>query len=133
MDARTFVSACATIRSLARIMGRYAYFQLGQRSQMAACTRFHQVEGRLARWLLMTLDRAHASEFYLTHELLGLMLGVRRVGITKAAGELQRRGLIRYSRGNIEVLNRVGLEAVSCSCYEADQKSYAQILGVRGS
>lgn len=128
LDARSFVRACAGSRSLARVMGRYACFQLGQRAQVAACTRFHQVEARLARWLLMTLDRTHGNEFYLTHELLGMMLGVRRVGITEAASELQRRRLISYSRGNITVLNRDGLEAVSCSCYEADQQSYAQII-----
>lgn len=128
MDARSFVRACASTRSLARVLGHYACFQLGQRAQVAACTRFHQVEARLARWLLMTIDRAHGDECYLTHELLGMMLGVRRVGITKAAGELQRRRLIHYSRGNIKVLNRGGLEALSCSCYAADQQSYAQIM-----
>jgi CRP-like cAMP-binding protein len=109
-------------------MGRYAYFQLGQRAQVAACTRFHQVEARLARWLLMTLDRTDGDEFYLTHELLAMMLGVRRVGITKAAGDLQRRRLIRYNRGTIKVLNRRGLEAASCTCYRADEQSYAQIF-----
>jgi len=128
LDAPAFVRACASTRSLARVLGRYACFQLGQRAQVAACTRFHQVEARLARWLLMTLDRAHGDECHLTHELLGMMLGVRRVGITKAAGELQRRRLIRYSRGNIRVLDRSGLEAASCSCYEADQQSYARIM-----
>jgi CRP-like cAMP-binding protein len=132
LDARSFVRACASNRPLACVLGRYACFQLGQRAQVAACMRFHQVEARLARWLLMTLDRAHADECYLTHELLGQMLGVRRVGITKAAGELQRRRLIRYSRGNIRILDRSGLEAVSCSCYEADQQSYARIIGGRG-
>lgn len=132
MDARSFVRACASIRSLSNVLGRYACFQLGQRAQVAACTRFHQIDARLARWLLMTLDRAHGDECYLTHELLGRMLGVRRVGITEAAGELQRRCLIQYSRGNIRVLDRSGLEAASCSCYEADQQSYAQVIDRKG-
>jgi CRP-like cAMP-binding protein len=127
LDTGAFVAACARSRSLTRLMGRYACFQLDQSAQLAACTRFHQIEARLARWLLMTLDRTQTDECYLTHELLGVMLGVRRVGITKAAGELQRRHLIRYSRGNIRVLNRGGLEVASCSCYAADRQSYAQI------
>jgi CRP-like cAMP-binding protein len=127
LDTGAFVLACANSRSLTRLMGRYACFQLDQSAQLAACTRFHQIEARLARWLLMTLDRTQTDECNLTHELLSMMLGVRRVGITNAAGELQRRHLIRYSRGNIRVLDRGGLEAVSCSCYAADRQSYAQI------
>ncbi len=107
---------------------RYLYVQLGQLAQGAACTRFHQIEPRLARWLLMTHDRSPSDCLTLTHEFLAGMLGVRRSGITIAAGALQERGLISYSRGDISILDRQGLEAASCECYEAQQAQFAQIF-----
>jgi CRP-like cAMP-binding protein len=91
---------------------------LTQITQSAVCNQFHSVEARLARWLLMTHDRMGADEFDLTQEFLSNMLGVRREGVSRAAGELQKRKLISYSRGRLKVLNRAGLEATSCGCYE---------------
>jgi PAS domain S-box-containing protein len=98
---------------------RYAHAMLVQARQTAACNRFHEVQGRLARWLLMTHDRARSDQFLLTQKFLADMLGVRRAGVTKAAGRLQQRKLISYSRGKIRMLDRQGLEAASCGCYEA--------------
>jgi CRP-like cAMP-binding protein len=100
------------------LLRRYANSLLAQISQTAACNRFHAVEARLARWLLMTHDLIRSNEFRLTQEFLSHMLGVRREGVTNAARALQRRNLISYVRGRITILNREGLEAGSCGCYE---------------
>jgi CRP-like cAMP-binding protein len=101
---------------------------MAQMAQSAGCLRYHQIDQRLARWLLMSQDRAESATFRMTHEFLAYMLGVRRVGITTAAGELQRNGLIEYRRGLMTVLDRRGLEAASCGCYAADRKTYADLL-----
>jgi len=99
-----------------------------QLAASASCLRFHLIGPRLARWLLMSQDCAHSDSFHVTHEFLAYMLGVRRVGITMAAGALQRRGLIEYHRGELTVLNRGGLESAACSCYAANCKTYSEIL-----
>jgi len=115
--------------ALQQALKHYLYVLMSQLAQTAACNRFHVVEARLARWLLMTQDRAHSDSFHVTHIFLAYMLGVRRVGITKAANSLQQQKLIRYRRGEVTVLDRAGLEAASCGCYRDEKKIYERILG----
>ena len=107
---------------LQRALFCYTHLLMAQVSQTAACNRFHEAEGRLARWLLMTSDRLHTDEFLLTHEFLAHMLGVRRVGVTKAAEGLRRKKLIVYSRGHITILDRAQLEKAACVCYRIVKK-----------
>ncbi|MDP9200114.1 MAG: Crp/Fnr family transcriptional regulator [Pseudomonadota bacterium] len=114
--------------ALHRTFSRYLYVILAQNSQSAACARFHRIEERLARWLLMTHDRAHADYFHLTHSFLADMLGVQRSAVTIAAGALQARNLIGYTRGRIYIHNRRGLEAASCECYQAITRDYADSM-----
>lgn len=117
--------------ALLQIMQRYVYVLTAQLAAAVACQRFHLVGARLARRLLMSQDRAHSDTFHVTHEGLAQMLGVRRVGVTVAAGELQRSGLIAYHRGELQVLDRIGLLARACSCYDLDQQTYnASMSGV---
>jgi len=103
---------------LQREVYRYIYELMIQMTQTAACNRFHRVEARLARWLLMTRDRVQSNQFHLTQDILSNMLGVRRVGITKAAGDLRQRKLISYNRGEISILDGDGLETAACQCYQ---------------
>ena len=118
MKATAFSRECTNGGSLPRRLRRYTHSRLTQMSQGAACNRFHSIEARLARWLLMTRDRMEQDEFQLTQEFLSNMLGVRREGVTRAAGALQQRHLIRYSRGTLTTLDQAGLEATACRCYE---------------
>ncbi len=125
---KVFLSELGNSPALQRGLNRYLYVLMAQLAASAACLRFHQIGPRLARWLLMSQDRAHSDQFHVTHEFLAYMMGVRRVGITAAAGNFQRNGWIEYHRGEIKVLNRSGLEATACGCYAADQRAYAELL-----
>lgn len=111
-----------------RLLLRYTQALITQIMQTSACNRHHSVEQQLCRWLLLTLDRSASSELVITQELIAGMLGVRREGITECAGKLQRAGFIRYRRGHIEVLDRVGLEASTCECYAVVRKEMTRLF-----
>jgi CRP-like cAMP-binding protein len=116
--------------TLRRVLQHYIHVLMCQLAASAACLRSHLIGARLARWLLMCQDRAASDHFTVTHETLALVLGVRRVSVTRAAGQLQRDGIITYTRGRLCVSDRHGLEAAACSCYAADRKVYAELLSV---
>lgn len=107
---------------------RYTQALITQMTQTAVCNRHHALDQQLCRWLLLSLDRLPGNELVVTQELIGHMLGVRREGVTEAAGKLQAAGLIRYARGRITVLDRAGLEARSCECYGVVKKEYDRLL-----
>jgi CRP-like cAMP-binding protein len=128
LDAVLFLRELDRIPALRKQLLRYIYVLQIQLGLTAGCINFHSLDQRLARWLLMTHDRAALDTFQLTHKLLAQMLGVRRVGVTNAAGLLQKRKLLSYSRGEITILNRAGLEKASCSCYQTSKNAYESVL-----
>ena len=115
------------------LMLRYTQALMTQISQTAVCNRHHSIEQQLCRWLLLTLDRLPSQELTITQELIAGMLGVRREGITEAAGNLQRAGLISYRRGHITVLDRSELESHTCECYQVVKKEFHRLLGDAGA
>ena len=128
LDAARFTRQLADSPALRQHMNRYAHVTLVQIAGNVACKSFHRVEARLARWLLMSRDRANTDALALTHECLSSLLGVRRAGVTLAASDLRRRDFIRYSRGHIELLDPRGLATVACSCYASDKAAYARFM-----
>jgi hypothetical protein len=128
MSAEVFGQALHQSAALHRTVDRYLTVLMSQSARMVACTRFHGIEARLARWLLMSQDRAHSNRFHVTHEVLAAMLGVRRAGVTRAATALQGSQLIDYRRGDILILDRARLQAAACDCYGALEAIYEQNL-----
>jgi CRP-like cAMP-binding protein len=129
ISANRFSRLANDVAPFRKIVHRYLYVLTAQIAQTAACNRFHSLDSRLARWLLMTRDRAQSDTFRLTHKALAYVLGVRRAGVTEAAGRLQAKKLIRYHHGELTVLDRHGLEDEACFCYKALNDVYEQHLG----
>jgi CRP-like cAMP-binding protein len=129
MSAREFGALLPELPQLELLLRRYGAYFLSQVAQTLTCNSMHPVEQRCARWLLMTQDRVGAESFLLTHEVLSQMLAVRRAGVTESAVALQRAGYIKYSRGNVRVLDRAGLESAACECYGIVRKHRDRLLG----
>ena len=128
MPTSSFIRELDQNIALQRTLKHYLFVVISQLTQTVVCNHFHRIETRLARWLLMMQDRAHSDEFHVTHEFLAYVLGVRRAGVTKAATSLQQNQLIHYKRGDITILDRIGLENASCNCYETDKVTYTRIM-----
>jgi CRP-like cAMP-binding protein len=128
LKAQLLKDEFARFGPMLRLLLRYTQALITQMSQTAVCNRHHSVDQQLCRWLLLSLDRLASNELVMTQELIANMLGVRREGVTEAAGELQKAGLIRYRRGRIRVLDRRGLEARSCECYQVVKTEFDRLL-----
>lgn len=133
LDARILKTEFDRGETLQKLLLRYTQALLAQISQTAACNRFHPTEERLARWLLQSQDFARSSSLNLTQDFLANMLGTRRASVTVAAGALQKAGLIEYSRGNIEILQRQELELAACECYDIVRAEYERLLNLPDS
>jgi len=129
MAVGEFAKALAGSASMRAVMLRYAHALFNQVAQSAACNRFHRIEQRCCRWLLMTHDRVQTDQFLLTQEFLGMMLGVQRSSVTAAASGLKRKKLIEYSRGRVTILDREGLLKRSCECYAVNKREFDRLLG----
>jgi CRP-like cAMP-binding protein len=128
MDATAFVSLVERSSAFQSLVDKYTQALFGQISQAAACNRLHSSEERLSRWLLMSHDRVGSDQFMITQEFLGQMLGARRSTVSVSAGILQRAGLIRYVRGHVTIIDRAGLEAVSCECYSVIRSELERVV-----
>jgi CRP-like cAMP-binding protein len=129
MKAKVLQDEFARGGAFQRLLLRYTQALLTQMSQTAVCNRLHAIEKQLCRWLLLSHDRLDSDELVMTQELIANMLGVRREGVTAAAGRLQEQGLISYVRGRIQILDRRGLEAAVCECYKVVKDEYNRLLG----
>jgi len=127
IEVDVFRDVLASSAPLHRGLDQYLGILVSQLARSASCPHFHQIGPRLARWLLMSQDRAHSDKFHVTHEFLAQVLGVRRVGITAAASALRLDGLIEYHRGDLVVRDRLGLKAAACSCYTADHRAFTSL------
>jgi CRP-like cAMP-binding protein len=130
MDTQAFREELDYMPTLRTLLLRYALVHHGQVARTAACNGRHHTDQRLARWLLMAHDRANGDDLQITHEFLSIMLGVRRAGVTVAAGQFQKAGFIRCERGHIAVTDRPGLESVACECYGIVRRAQDQLLGL---
>lgn len=128
LEAHVLRKAMVALPELRELVQGSLMARLHQQSLAAACQRFHTISERLARWLLMSQDRAHADRFHVTQDFIAQMLGVRRVGVTGAASEFQRCGLIEYHRGELTVLDRLGLQHAACNCYAADKRLHNELM-----
>jgi CRP-like cAMP-binding protein len=129
MDARIFRGELDRSPTLNLVMLRYAHAFFNQVAQSAACAHLHKVEQRCCRWLMMTRDRMPSGDFLLTHEFLGMMLGVRRTTVTDVMGGLQKAGLIRYRRGHVTILDHEALQQRACECYDISKREFDRMLG----
>jgi CRP-like cAMP-binding protein len=129
MSARIFNEQMNLSEPLRKSILRYANAFFNKVAQSAACAYFHPLEMRCCRWLMMTRDRMPSDEFLLTQEFLAMMLGVRRPSVSTTMASLQRKGLLRYNRGNVTVLDRKGLQAAACECYKATKAEFDLLLG----
>ncbi len=124
MTAADFISECVSGKEMTRILKLFTYSLMTQTAQSAACNRFHHIDARMARWLLMTHDRMRSGEFQITQDFLSNMVGVRREAVNKAARIFHDNGLISYSRGKLTILDLKGLKAIACDCYKVISKHY---------
>ena len=129
LSATAFRQELARIPAFQLLVNRYALAHFGEVARTAACNAYHHIDQRLARWLLMAHDRVEGDELPMTHEFLSMMLGVRRAGVTVAAGTLQKAGLIRYGQGRIAITDRPSLEAAACECYGATWRAFDRAFG----
>lgn len=129
MEADQFLQIFKKSNTLQQKLRAYAYVRMNQLAQTIGCNRFHLIDKRLANWILRSYDCANCDEFAITHEFLSYMLGVRRASVSESASRLKKKKLISYSRGRLKILNRSGLEAITCECYSRNKTIYKKILG----
>ena len=129
LSTRSFLEICEKSAVLQRKLQNYAYVRMCQLSQTSGCNRFHVLDSRLCRWILTAQDCKHSDELYITHESLSGKLGVRRAGVSIAAGILQKKKLISYNKGQLKIIDRIGLETLACECYRLNKEIYKKIMG----